>query len=391
VSGSLRIGYITEVQQVLEPIVADFKKKYPNVDLKVEYTPVSQYIQSYITQARAGNAPDVMWSGAGSATPVAPGTLGNTGGLVDLSALPAAKALPQAIRADVVNNKDQVMALPPSISIDGLIYNEDMLKQAGVEPPKTFADLLSACKALSAKGKTPVAMSSEPILMSAVVNQLGAAFVTSKVPDWATQRATGKTTFASSPEWRRAMQAFVQMKEGGCFSKGAQGTTSTQTLNQMATEQAAMIVNGSSWIAGVLAANPATGAKLRIEPFPNDAGDGLVTPVPASGIGINPKAKNLEGAKAFMDFAMSPAVSAQAAKAGGGVTLEQMKSGDVPPSMSALKTDLQNGKYRQVSVVGWPATAQPAMATQMGGLLTGQTDAAKVLKAADKAWDSAGS
>jgi raffinose/stachyose/melibiose transport system substrate-binding protein len=387
-SGSLRVGWIAEVRAGMEPIAAAFKKKYPNVDLKVEYTPLPQFIQTLSTQIRAGNAPDVIYTGSGSSIPIGPVPLGNAGRLAALSGLPAAADLPKPIRVNVSASDGKVVALSPSLNVDGLIYNSDMLQKAGIEPPKRFDELLAACKKLSDAGTTPIAFSSDPPLLQSVLSQLGAAFVTSQDPDWATKRAAGNTTFAGSPEWQRALHAFEQMRDAKCFSQGAQGTTSAQVINQLANGQAAMFINGTSYIGAVAGLNPETGAKLRLTPMPNDAGDGKVTLVAASAMGVNADADNAAAAKKFVEFAVSPDVAAQSAKVQGGVTLKQMADGDVPASMSDIKADLQDGNYFPTTSTGWPPTVSTQAATQLIGLFTGQANAKAVLAAADKAWDS---
>src|SRR3954454_14740412 len=58
---------------------------------------------------------------------------------------------------DCQEAKGQIYGVPIDFGSYALFYNKSLLKKAGVQPPKTFDDLLSACTALKAHNTIPVA------------------------------------------------------------------------------------------------------------------------------------------------------------------------------------------------------------------------------------------
>src|SRR3954447_2662579 len=58
---------------------------------------------------------------------------------------------------DCQEGKGQIYGVPIDFGSYALFYNKSLLKKAGVQPPKTFDDLLSACTALKAHNTIPVA------------------------------------------------------------------------------------------------------------------------------------------------------------------------------------------------------------------------------------------
>lgn len=134
-------------QKFFEDLVKEYNAAQDRV--QIEY---STYNQADYTSTKlpiafsGGNGPDIYM--------ISPGDFmkfSNSSYLADLSAyFPEGSKedfLPSALDAVTIDGK--VLALPYEMELLGLYYNEDMLKQANIEVPKTWDQLLDAARKLT--------------------------------------------------------------------------------------------------------------------------------------------------------------------------------------------------------------------------------------------------
>jgi len=126
-----------------------FQKEHPKVHVQYVNVPFGE-ANAKFKNAAGGNsgAPDVMRTEVAWTADFA-----NLGYLAPLDGTPAldktADYLPQAVGS--TKFKGKTYAAPQVIDTLGLFYNKKILKDAGVEVPKTFAELTSAAKKIKAK------------------------------------------------------------------------------------------------------------------------------------------------------------------------------------------------------------------------------------------------
>ena len=125
----------------------EYKKVNPNVEVIYENVPESEYMSTKLTTAFAANdGPDVFVMSPGDFLKYA-----NSGIAKDLTPYFTEDIkkdfLESSIEAVTVN--DKIVAIPFEVELLGLYYNKDMLAAAGVEPPKTWAELVAATKKLT--------------------------------------------------------------------------------------------------------------------------------------------------------------------------------------------------------------------------------------------------
>lgn len=133
--------------EYLQKFIKEFNDTHNNI--QVEYTKVNQeeYTTTAISTAYAnGEAPDILF--------VEPATYlkyAEKGMLGDLKPYLSQKVqddfLPSTLKSVTYNGK--ILGLPYEMELLGLFYNEDMLKAANVEVPKTWDELYSAAKKLT--------------------------------------------------------------------------------------------------------------------------------------------------------------------------------------------------------------------------------------------------
>ncbi|KAA6222280.1 extracellular solute-binding protein [Streptomyces albofaciens JCM 4342] len=126
-----------------------FEKEHPKVDVKYVSVPFGDANAKFKNAAGGGaGAPDVMRTEVAWVADFA-----NLGYLAPLDDTPALDNpddyLPQAFGS--TKFKDKTYAVPQVIDTLGLFYNKRLLKEAGVEVPKTFAELTAAAKQIKDK------------------------------------------------------------------------------------------------------------------------------------------------------------------------------------------------------------------------------------------------
>src|SRR5262249_53076866 len=97
------------------------------------------------------------------------------------------------LRPDGTAIKGKPYTPPTNPQIIPLVfYNKKLFTQAGVQPPKTWADFLSVCAALKAKGITPLELGgNDPFAAGMPLTAAISADVLGKNPQWIQQRFAG--------------------------------------------------------------------------------------------------------------------------------------------------------------------------------------------------------
>jgi raffinose/stachyose/melibiose transport system substrate-binding protein len=140
-----------EYTDAFNAYIAEYKKVKPNVTINLEIMQ-SDYNTILKSKIASGSTPDVFQTTAG-------GDIDTYADYsADLTNEPLAAAMTDAVRANMSSSDGKVLGLPVKGNLFALIYNKDLLEQAGItEPPKTVAEMQTAVEKLKAKGITPFA------------------------------------------------------------------------------------------------------------------------------------------------------------------------------------------------------------------------------------------
>jgi multiple sugar transport system substrate-binding protein len=152
VSGTITWGIYADParDQLAAQQVKAFEASHPTIKVKVQSVPFAQYYQKLATQLASGSAYDVMMISGAYFPKIAP-----QGGLEDLTPQIKQAGLDLSqYTTEKANSEYQgkTYALPYELDIQGLYYNKDMFKAAGVAPPNdswTWNDLRTAAKKLT--------------------------------------------------------------------------------------------------------------------------------------------------------------------------------------------------------------------------------------------------
>jgi len=208
----------------------------------------------------------------------------------------------------VVSVNGRVYATPAQpIAGGGWYYNKAIYAKLGLQVPKTWKGLISNLQKIKDAKITPVIGSYKDSWTTQMVILADNYNVLSKVPNFAEGYTAHKVNFAGTPAALRGFEKLAELNKKGFVNKDATATTFNMALSMLATGQGAhypMI----SFIGGPLAGiDPIKSQDIGFFAQPGDDPNvnGLTIWMP-NGFSIYKGSKNIEAAKRFLAFYMSP-------------------------------------------------------------------------------------
>jgi raffinose/stachyose/melibiose transport system substrate-binding protein len=386
-AGSISMVMNAQYKAGMDILVANFKRIYPNIGVNVNYITAGAPYNSFVaTQFAAGNGSDILWSLGARSGPTAVWPFAEAGHLANLSGSKWVKRMFPGTKWQLVFNK-KVYAWDMGFSALALInYNKTYFDDNNLKPPTTFAGLLSLCKTISGKGKIPIIWggASQAVNNNNTITLAGNTLL-SHDPNWLAKKTAGKTSFAATAGWRRALQMILDMKAASCFAPGVQAVGIPQMQQQYASGQGVMMYTSPAVVTGAQVLNP--NLKNAMAPMPADkAADTRLTLQDSGGLAIWSKTAHLTAAKQFVTFFAREKQSRLFATTNNQISPFDALKGRVPPAYAGVASILKDQK--KVLQVGlnamWPNTQ---MNTNSGasiqGLFTGQKSVDDVLKDMD--------
>ncbi|BAZ45276.1 sugar ABC transporter solute-binding protein [Chondrocystis sp. NIES-4102] len=137
---------------LLQPLVSKFNQQHPNIKLQIVEAPSdsNQVEDLYTSSFLLGNSPydlvymDIVWTPKFAAA----------GWLTDITDFVSKADLESYLEADIAGGKYQnkLYRFPFRSDAGMLYYRQDLLTQAGYQPPQTFAELITIAKDLQKQG-----------------------------------------------------------------------------------------------------------------------------------------------------------------------------------------------------------------------------------------------
>jgi raffinose/stachyose/melibiose transport system substrate-binding protein len=370
-------------------LIANFERVYPDVTVDATYTPTATVqSQLLLTELAAGNGPDLMATGSGSASPTGVGTLAKAGYLAPLVRKPWTRwSLPHLISADKYGQG--LFGFSLAMSFQGIFTNDDLFRKLGLKVPQTFSQLLAVCQQAKNDGAIPLLV---PAQGSTVVEHLLEDIADNTVyavdNQWMQELKAGKVTFDGTAGWHAALQELIDMNNAGCLGPASAGTSAIAADAEFAQGQALMYFNASSHKATIDESNPQFTYSMRPFPAGSSPGRSVALTGSALDLAVNGRTslENQAAAQEFVDFIARPAQDALFAKLLGDVTQYQFLHRQLPAYISSLKPTLADDEAIIGKTSWWNPGVNMALNTDGAGLITGQTSIDDVLNAMDAAW-----
>ncbi|MER7001361.1 extracellular solute-binding protein [Streptomyces sp. NPDC000410] len=289
--------------KVFKKIAEGFTKQHPDVKIKYVNVPFGEAQNKFKNAASAGSgAPDVIRSEVAWTPEFA--DLGLLAPLDGTAALKDEKDfLPQAAASTKYN--DKTYAVPQVIDSMGVFYNKKIFEAAGVEVPRTIAELKTAAKAIKDKtGKTGMYLRGDDAywLLSFLYGEGGNLVDAEK-----------KQVTVDNPAGVNAMKVVKDLVDSG-----AAKTDATDGWNNMQSAfkdgKVAMMINGPWAVADTYAgAEFKDKANLGVAPVPaGSAGQGA--PQGGHNLAVYAGSPNLAASQAFVEYMTSAQTQTQVAK-----------------------------------------------------------------------------
>jgi multiple sugar transport system substrate-binding protein len=161
-TGTLTVWHYSSQQDVktVQDYTALFSKKYPKVDVKLQYVEFSEMPKRAIAAAAAKSGPDVFIYGGNEVNAMYQAGVFRA---VDdyWQAFADRGQFPDGV---ITKFKNKVYGVKGYVNLTGLWYNKDILDSVGVQPPKTVGEVTSIFAKIASSGKkyTPIALTGQP-------------------------------------------------------------------------------------------------------------------------------------------------------------------------------------------------------------------------------------
>ena len=278
-----------------DKIIPAFEKAHP--DIKIEFTPTApkEYNAALNAKLEGGTAGDIITCRPFDASL----ELFNKGYLASLNDLSSmANFSDVAKSAWTTDDGKTTFCVPMASVIHGFIYNKDIFKEVGVEPPKTEEELLAVLEKIKANGNyVPMVMGTNDQWEAATMGfqNIGPNYWKGEEGRKAlidgSQKLTDKPyvdAFAALAKWAPYM------------GDGYKAQTYPDSQNLFGLGKGAIYAAGSWDISTFRAQNVNMGAFKA--PPPAGASDCYISDHTDIGIGLNAKSPNSEEAKKFLDW-----------------------------------------------------------------------------------------
>ncbi|WP_295838519.1 extracellular solute-binding protein [uncultured Microbacterium sp.] len=371
-----------------ETLAKEYMAANPGVTITSNPTPNDKYGETIRTQLQAGNASDVIITAPGA---------GDSRGLIPLAQAGFFEPLGDTATSLVPTGSDTLFEIdgktygqPLDFTIGAVVASMGTAGMNGITSwPTTTNDFYAECAKLAGDGKSMIAIAGAAAPNAGLTAQgIAATRVYASDPNFNTERAEGKTTFAQSKGWADTLQTIIDLKDKGCFQAGAEGGGFDAITNGLAqgTSVGSFIPSGSA--VEIAAAAPAE-ADFKVQPFPPAAGGKpFVLASSNYAASINAKSQKKDAAKKFLEWLATPDAQEKFYEASGLLPISEYKNLDLSNTIySEVVDDISNGSYTTLPSNVWPNPAvYDALSTGVQGLLTGQSSIDQVLQNMDAAW-----
>lgn len=364
VSGSIEFMTGTSVDSDLYVVYEELTKAFmeANPDVKVELVPSSTDHEGEVkTRLASGNIPDIWMTHGWSV-----GRYGSF--LLPLENEAWAKDLNPALKPVMVSSEGHLYALPIDLDIAGILYNKDVLADAGytVDQIKTWDDFMAACDAVRGKDKI------------AIYNAGKDRWPTGLYVDWIAPGAMSQENYSKmlagefqADAYGKVLNMVANFRDANYFNPDYSSATSEDVALALANGDAAFSFLMNFVAVSAFKYNPE--AKIGFMPIPAfEGGQPYLVSGEKNALGIWKDSKSLEASKMYLAFLAQPDNLSKLVKATGsasGLTSVTPDLGGLQESFDVVASTPSVPYFDRVYM---PNGAWNAIVATTEGVLTGQ-------------------
>ncbi|WP_320128303.1 extracellular solute-binding protein [uncultured Sphaerochaeta sp.] len=282
-------------QAWVNTLVQNYEVEHPNVKINVELLPSDQYNTMLKTRIASGDAPMIF-------------DLGNqlfsefvdAGYCADVSDMKGMENYDAAtIAQSTVDGKVYGVCIDKNAYC--MFYNKDIFEKYGLSVPTTTSELTEVCKVLEANGITPIAAPfSELWCLRYYDMVLTDVQCCMDNENWFKEKMTQQVPFSEDQAFKDCAEIFYSYKP--YWGKDPFGTKWNDAMNMVATGKAAMTLNGSWAIDGIMGINPDVRLGAFAFPTSKDSSGAVMIVKPGSSYCVYNNTKEPEVLAAAKDF-----------------------------------------------------------------------------------------
>jgi raffinose/stachyose/melibiose transport system substrate-binding protein len=326
------VHYMVEKPKVdtFKKVTDKFTEKNPNITFDIQVMPVDKFNDNIKLKIAANDQPDIIFG-----RPAGMVEMTQAGNFLDLTNEPFTQQIDDKFKPNVTYD-NKVYGLPIDLMTNGVMYNKDIFKDAGISIPKTYSELLKAAETLKAKGIPAFAASwkdGASYMSFMWPDMWGGPLV--KMPDYAGSITSGQKKFADLPEYKGFLTRVGQLSQYA--NADAKDITYDRASQLFAQGKAAMDIMGSFAIGTIRSYNPAGNFGVFMFPSYDNAADNYMTLSTDNTWMIGSKSKNVDAAKKF--FAYMASDEGAQIWADGVQTISALKNNVKPSTQDSMASD----------------------------------------------------
>jgi N,N'-diacetylchitobiose transport system substrate-binding protein len=284
-----------KLQDLVKGYATAFQAQHPGTTVNIEFVPWAQAHDKFTTSIAGGKTPDVAEMGT-TWTP----EFADEGAFEQVAKPAPGKYVSSLIDAATLDGK--VWGKPWYAGSRALIYRKDVLQKAGVEPPKTWDELLAASKAIKAKvpGIYPTGYTglTEHMYLPTVW-QAGGQIAKQNGDSW--------TSTMNSPQAAEAIRFYTDFYKQGLTPKAAIGWEEPDAQKAFINGDIAMLIGGGWTYNSIIQTKPGLESKIGTELEPAGPSGKDTAFAGGSHLVVFKGSKDANLANAFVDYMLEPA------------------------------------------------------------------------------------
>jgi N,N'-diacetylchitobiose transport system substrate-binding protein len=253
-SGSISVWIMDPGSPKLQGVVKDyatsFQAKNPGTTINIEFVPWAQAHDKFTTSIAGGKTPDVAEMGT-TWTP----EFADQGAFEEVSKPGSGQYVSSLVDAATLDGK--VWGKPWYAGSRALIYRNDILQKAGVEPPKTWDELIAAAKAI--KAKVPGVF---PTGYTGLTEHMYLPTIWQAGGEIAKQEGDGWISALNTPQAAKAIQFYTDFYKQGLTPKAAIGWEEPDAQTAFVNGDIAMLIGGGWTYNSIIDTKPGLKSKI---------------------------------------------------------------------------------------------------------------------------------